>query len=142
VVACLAIWGTSRLRHSRFGRAMGAVAGSEDAAAALGVDVARVKLISFVAAAIYASIAGSLLAHAVGYISPEVFGLHMVVLGFTMLYVGGIGTTLGPLAGALLIGMLPEVIRGFRDVQDLVYGAVLILILIQAPGGIAGALKR
>lgn len=142
VAAVLAVWTAARLRRSRFGRAMGAVAGSEAAAAALGVDVARVKLVSFVTAAVYASVAGSLLAHAVGYISPEVFGLHMVILGFTMLYVGGIGTTWGPLVGALVIGMLPEVIRGFRDVQDLVYGAVLILILIRAPGGLAGALRR
>ncbi len=136
--AVVAVWTTARLRRSRFGRAMGAVAGSEDAAAALGVDVARTKLVAFVAAAIYAAVAGSLLAHAVGYVSPEVFGLHMVVLGFTMLYVGGVGTALGPLLGSLLIGMLPEVIRGFRDVQDLVYGVVLILILIRAPGGLAG----
>ena len=121
---------------------MGAVAGSEDAAAALGVDVARTKLVAFVASAVYAAVAGSLLAHAVGYVSPEVFGLHMVILGFTMLYVGGVGTSLGPLLGALLIGMLPEVIRGFRDVQDLVYGVVLILILIRAPGGLAGLLRR
>ena len=139
--ALLAAWSTARLRRSRFGRAMGAVAGSEEAAAALGIDVARTKLISFVAASVYASIAGSLLAHAVGYISPEVFGLHMVILGFTMLYVGGIGTAAGPIVGALVIGMLPELIRGFRDVQDLVYGAALILILIRAPGGLAGAAR-
>lgn len=142
MAALLAVWVTQRLRHSRFGRAMGAVAGNEDAASALGVDVAKVKRITFIAAAIYASVAGSLMAHTVGYISPEVFGLHMTVLGFTMLYVGGIGTTFGPLVGALVIGMLPEVIRGFRDVQDLVYGAVLILILIRAPGGLAGVLSR
>ncbi len=142
LAAVLACWSVWRLRRSRFGRAMGAVAGSEEAAAALGVDVARTKVITFVAAAVYASVAGSLMAHAVGYISPEVFGLHMVVVGFTMLYVGGIGTTLGPLVGAFVIGMLPEVIRGFRDVQDLVYGVVLILILIRAPGGLAGAWRR
>ena len=141
LAAAVAVWTTARLRRSRFGRAMGAVAGSEEAAAALGIDVARTKLVAFVAAAVYAALAGSLLAHAVGYISPEVFGLHMVVLGFTMLYVGGVGTALGPLLGALLIGMLPEVIRGFRDVQDLVYGVVLILILIRAPGGLAGVLR-
>lgn len=139
VSALAACWTCWRLRRSRFGRAMGALAGSEDAAAALGIDVTRVKLAAFIGSAVYASIAGSLLAHALGYISPEVFGLHMVILGFTMLYVGGIGTTAGPLVGAVVIGMLPEIIRGFRDLQDLVYGAALILILIRAPGGLAGA---
>ncbi len=140
--AAAAAWICWRLRRSRFGRALGAVAGSEEAAAALGIDVARTKLAAFVAAAVLASVAGSLLAHAVGFVSPEVFGLHMVVLGFTMLYVGGIGTTVGPIVGALAIGMLPELIRGFRDLQDLVYGAVLILILIRAPGGLAGTARR
>lgn len=139
--AIIAVWLAARLRRSRFGRAMGALAGNEDAASALGVNVAGTKLVAFVAAAVYASVSGSLLAHAVGYISPEVFGLHMVVLGFTMLYVGGVGTALGPLLGALLIGMLPELIRGFRDVQDLVYGVVLIVILIRAPGGLAGMVR-
>lgn len=139
--AWVAVWSASRLRQSRFGRAMGALAGSEEAASALGVNVPRTKLVAFVAASVYASFSGSLLAHAVGFISPEVFGLHMVVLGFTMLYVGGVGTALGPLLGALVIGMLPELIRGFRDVQDLVYGVVLILILIRAPGGLAGLVR-
>lgn len=142
VAAGLATWAGSRLRHSRFGRAMCAVAGSEEGAAALGIAVAPVKLAAFVAASVYASLAGSLLAHAVGYISPEVFGLHMVLLGFTMLYVGGIGTTFGPVVGAVVVGMLPELIRGFRDWQDLVYGAALIAILIRAPGGLAGVLRR
>ena len=142
LAASVAIWTGRRLRHSRFGRAMCAVAGSEEGAASLGIAVAPVKLAAFVAASVYASVAGSLLAHALGYISPEVFGLHMVLLGFTMLYVGGIGTTAGPLVGAVAIGTLPEVIRGFRELQDLVYGAALILILIRAPAGLAGMLRR
>ena len=53
--------------------------------------------------AAYAALAGSLFVHVVEFVSPEVFGLHMVVLGFTMLYVGGIGTVAGPMVGALII---------------------------------------
>jgi branched-chain amino acid transport system permease protein len=73
----------------------------------------------------------------VGFVSPEVFGLHMVVLAFTMLYVGGIGTVAGAALGALMIGLLPEAVRRFSEYQDLAYGALLILILIYAPGGLA-----
>ena len=133
----LAVWVSSRLKHSRMGHALAAIAGSEDAARALGSDVARYKLIAFVIAAAYAAFAGSMFAHFVGFVSPEVFGLHMVVLGFTMLYVGGIGTVFGPLVGAFIVSLLPETFRGFKDYQDLAYGAALIVILIHAPKGLA-----
>ena len=131
-------WGVARIRRSRFGRALAAIAGSEEAARALGIDVARYKLASFLISAGFAAIAGSLFVHVVGYVSPEVFGLHMVILAFTMLYVGGIGTVVGPIVGALLVSMLPETFRAFRDYQDLAYGAALIVILVYAPRGIAG----
>ncbi len=133
----LGIWVSSRLKHSRLGHALAAIAGSEDAARALGIDVARYKLIAFVVAAVYAAISGSLFAHFVGFVSPEVFGLHMVVLGFTMLYVGGIGTVMGPLVGSFIISLLPETFRGFKEYQDLAYGAALIVLLIYAPKGLA-----
>lgn len=133
----LAVWVSSRLKHSRMGHALAAIAGSEDAARALGIDVARYKLIAFVIAAAYAAFAGSMFVHFVGFVSPEVFGLHMVVLGFTMLYIGGIGTVFGPLIGALIVSLLPETFRGFKEYQDLAYGAALIVILIYAPNGLA-----
>jgi branched-chain amino acid transport system permease protein len=79
---------------------------------------------------VYAAIAGSLFVHIVGFVSPEVFGLSMVVLGFTMLYVGGISTITGPLVGAVVINLLPETVRGLKEYQDLVYGAAQILLLI------------
>lgn len=126
-----------RLKESRFGMALAAIAGSEDAAKALGINVARYKLAAFVIAAVYAAVAGSLMAHFVGFVSPEVFGLHMVISGFMMLYVGGIGSIAGPLFGALIVSLLPETFRAFKDYQDLAYGAALIIILIFAPKGAA-----
>src|SRR4051812_1021248 len=137
IVGTLGILGAAGIRHSRLGRAFVAVAGSEDAARALGIDVARYKLIAFLISAFYAAVSGSLFVHAVGFVSPEVFGLHMVVLAFTMLYVGGIGTVAGAALGALVIALLPETLRRFSEYQDLAYGALLILILIYAPGGLA-----
>ncbi|WP_443112641.1 ABC transporter permease subunit, partial [Escherichia coli] len=92
-----------------------AVAGSEEAARALGIDVARYKLAAFLMSVGFAALAGSLFVHVVGFVSPEVYGLHMVILSFTMLYVGGIGTVAGPLIGALIVSLLPEAFRGFKD---------------------------
>lgn len=137
VVLCVALLAAYRLKESRFGMALTAIAGSEDAAKALGIDVSHYKLAAFLIAAVYAAVAGSLLVHFVGFVSPEVFGLHMVIAGFMMLYVGGIGSIAGPVFGALIISLLPETFRAFKDYQDLAYGAALIIILIFAPKGAA-----
>jgi len=137
IIVALSTLAAARLRASRFGRALAAIAGSEDAARALGIDVARYKLAAFLVSAAYAALAGSLFVHVVEFVSPEVFGLNMVVLAFTMLYVGGIGTLGGPVLGAMIVSLLPEIFRGFKDYQDLFYGAGLILLLIYAPKGLA-----
>jgi branched-chain amino acid transport system permease protein len=137
IVLLLGVWIAQRLKDSRFGRALRAIAGSEAAANALGIDIARYKLAAFVVAAVYASVAGSLFAHFIGFISPEVFGLSMVTLSFTMLYLGGIGTIWGPIVGAVIVSMLPELFRGLKELQDIAYAAVLILILIFFPRGLA-----
>ena len=138
MIVVLSTLAAARLRASRFGRALAAIAGSEDAARALGIEVARYKLAAFLVSAAYAALAGSLFVHVVEFVSPEVFGLHMVVLAFTMLYVGGISTIGGPILGAVIVSLLPEVFRGLKDYQDLFYGAGLILLLIYAPKGLAG----
>jgi branched-chain amino acid transport system permease protein len=138
MIAGVAIAVTYQVTHSRVGLAFRALATNEDAAQSLGVNVARFKLIAFVISAVFASIGGSMLAHYVTYISPEVFGLYMVVLIFTMLFVGGISTTLGPLIGAVIITIFPEVLRQFHSARELLYGLVLLLILLFAPRGVFG----
>jgi branched-chain amino acid transport system permease protein len=125
-----------RITHSRLGRALGAVAGNEEAARALGIDVSRYKLVAFAVSAVYASVAGSLLAHYVSFISPEVFGLSMVTLLFTMLFLGGIGTPLGPVLGAVLISVLPAMLSRFEDYRQLVYGVLLLAVILFAPRGL------
>jgi branched-chain amino acid transport system permease protein len=137
VIVALATVAAARLRGSRFGRALAAIAGSENAARSLGIKVANYKLAAFLVSAAYAAVAGSLFVHVVEFVSPEVFGLHMVVLAFTMLYVGGIGTLGGPILGAVIVSLLPEIFRGLKDYQDLFYGAGLIVLLIYAPKGLA-----
>ena len=138
LIAGVAVAVAYQVTHSRVGLAFRALATNEDAAQSLGVNVARFKLIAFVMSAVFASIGGSMLAHYVTYISPEVFGLYMVILVFTMLFVGGISTTLGPLIGAIIITIFPEVLRQFHSARELLYGLVLLLILLFAPRGVFG----
>lgn len=138
LIAAIAIWVTHRLYHSRTGFALRSIAGNEDAAQSLGVNVARYKLLAFVISAVFASVGGSMFAHYVTYISPEFFGLYMMILLFTMLFVGGINTTFGPLIGAVVITLFPEMLRRFNSARELVYGIVLLVILLFAPRGIYG----
>jgi len=137
VLLLVGLWISHRLRDSRFGRALRAISGSESGAAALGIRVSRYKLVAFIIAALYASAAGSLFAHVVGFISPEVFGLQMVVVTFTMLYVGGVGTVYGPVIGAVVASLLPEIFRSTGRFQDIAYAAVLLLMLIFMPKGLS-----
>ncbi len=141
VLVLFGLWISYRLRNSRFGRALRAISASEPGAAALGIRVSHYKLVAFVIAAVYASAAGSLFAHVIGFISPEVFGLQMVVVTFTMLYVGGVGTVLGPAIGAIIASLLPEVFRSTGRFQDIAYALVLLLLLIFMPKGLS-ALAR
>jgi branched-chain amino acid transport system permease protein len=138
VILLIGVWISGRLRNSRFGRALRAISTSELGAAALGIRISRYKLAAFVIAAVYASAAGSLFAHVVGFISPEVFGLQMVVVTFTMLYVGGVGTVLGPALGAIIASLLPEIVRSTGRFQDIAYALVLLLMLIYVPKGLSG----
>jgi branched-chain amino acid transport system permease protein len=135
ILVALGLWIATRIAHSRVGRALAAIAGSEEAAAGLGVNVARYKLVSFTLSAVYASVAGSLLAHYVTFISPEVFGLDMITLLFTMLFVGGIGTTFGPLLGAIIISLLPAWLGDFSNYRQFIYGFILVLMILFAPKG-------
>jgi len=135
VVLLLGVWIANRLRDSRFGRALRAIAGSEAAANALGIDIARYKLAAFVVAAVYASVAGSLFAHFIGF---HLTGGVRAVDGDALIHhalLGGIGTIWGPIIGAVIVSMLPEAFRGLKELQDIAYAAVLILILIFFPRG-------
>jgi len=128
--------------HSRVGRALRAIHGSELAANAMGVNTFKYKIQVFVLSAIYASIAGSLYAHFITFISPGTFGLHFSILLVTMVVVGGMSNVWGALMGTVLLGVLPELLRGFKDYDILIYGSILLLILLFAPQGLFGLISK
>ncbi|MFZ5564700.1 MAG: branched-chain amino acid ABC transporter permease [Thermodesulfobacteriota bacterium] len=142
------------LIHSRVGRGLMAVHGSEDAAGSLGVNTARYKIQVFVLSAIYAGVAGSLYAHYVNYIDPGPFGVTHSVLLVTMVAVGGIHHIWGAVGGAVFLSLLPELLSMLSeyfegtgiayqsDYDTLVYGAILLLVMLFLPEGIAGGLNN
>ena len=104
-----------RLRLSRHGRAYVAIRESEVAASAMGVPIARVKIEAFVLSAMLAGVAGNLYAHLFRYVSPDVFTFDVSVGLMLMLLVGGVGTIAGSVVGAVMLTMLPEVLRFTRE---------------------------
>jgi len=140
--ALLALILTLNLVHSRVGRALRTLHTGEVAASSVGVHVARYKLQAFVWSALLACLAGSFYAHFVTFVSPSSFDLKASILFVTMVVVGGLSSVWGAVIGAVLLGLLPEVLRGFRDYDILVYGGILLGIMLFAPQGLIGALRE
>ena len=118
------------LMHSRTGRALKAIHGSELASNAMGLDVAMIKVKVFVLSAVCASLAGGLYAHYVSFISPSSFSLFYSILVLMMVVVGGITNLWGAVVGSVAITILPELLRKFEEFDVLVYGLILTLALL------------
>ena len=144
-VGALAYLLIRRLVYSRAGRAMIALRENEALAASVGIDVTRYLVLATFLAAGIAGAAGALYAHYVRIVDPEVFSFIYTVTMVIMVITGGKGTLAGPLVGGLIFGLLPEVLRAFSippEIQWVIYGALMILIVYFLPEGIVPALSR
>jgi branched-chain amino acid transport system permease protein len=128
--------------HSRVGRALRSIHGSETAANAMGVNTSSYKMQVFVASAMVASLAGTYYAHYVTFVSPTTFDANMSILLVTMVVVGGMSNVWGALLGAVLLGTLPEYLRTFGDYDIVIYGGVMLVIMMFAPEGLAGSIGQ
>jgi branched-chain amino acid transport system permease protein len=100
------------------------------------VDTARLKIWVFVVSAVYASLAGSLYAHFVTFISPSSFGFMFSVKLVTMVVVGGMASVWGAVFGAATLTALPEVLVAFHDYEILIFGFILMVVMIFLPQGL------
>ena len=125
-----------RLRRSRVGRAFESIKEDETAAGLMGVDVASFKMLAFVLGAAIAGLAGALNAHLTFFISPGEYGFDRAVDILTMTILGGIGSLSGPVVGAVVLTLLPELLRSFKDFRLVVNGFILVLIVLFLPKGI------
>ncbi len=135
-------WLARRLMESRFGRALVTIRENEIVARCNGINVARVKLAVFTLSAFYAGIGGALYALTLGYIVPDTFGLAQITLHFSIVVLGGLLSLYGAVVGAVLLTILPEALRDFQALQEIVYGLVLMVVVLVVPDGLAGLLKR
>ena len=130
-----------RLAHSRFGRAMAAIRQDEIATELLGLDVRAYKLFCFVAGAGLAGLAGALNAHYTFFIGPSEFGFERAVEILAMGVLGGVSSPWGAALGAVLITLLPEMLRGLGHYRPLINGLILIVIILYSPNGIWALLQ-
>lgn len=124
--------------NSRHGRNMVAIREEEMASQIIGIDVFKYKLMSLAISALYAGIAGGLMAHYLGFIQPIMFKLVKSTELTIIVIFGGLGSVSGSVIGALLLTFLPEILRSFYEWRLVVYGAAVILIMITRPQGIMG----
>jgi branched-chain amino acid transport system permease protein len=131
-----------RLEQSRFGRALNCLRDDDVAAEGSGINVAHYKLAAFMVGAAWAGMAGCIYAAKMTTISPESFSFWESVLVFTLIILGGSGSTPGVLLGAFLIVGLPEVFRGFANARMLIFGAAMVAMMVFRKQGILPAPPR
>jgi branched-chain amino acid transport system permease protein len=134
----------ARIVNSPFGRAMIALRENETLALAVGVNVTKYLVLAAVVSGAMAGAAGGLYAHYILIIDPMIFMFLNTVTMVIMVIAGGKGTLAGPLVGGLIFGIAPVVLREYvrPEVQWILYGALMILIVYALPEGIVPAIER
>jgi branched-chain amino acid transport system permease protein len=133
-----------RLVQSRAGRAMIALRENEPLATSVGVDVTRFLVLATVVSAGMAGAAGAIYAHYVRIVDPDVFLFIYTVTMVIMVVTGGKGTLAGPVVGGVIFGLMPEILRAAQikpEVQWVIYGVLMILVVYFLPQGIVPALR-
>ncbi len=128
----------SRIIDSRVGRTFMAIREDELAAQSVSINIFRAKVLSFVIATFFAGIAGAFFAHHARFVSADSFKLEETFLILTMLIVGGMGSFIGPIIGAVSLVILPELFRFLSEYRGVVYGFIMIAAILFRPEGIAG----
>jgi branched-chain amino acid transport system permease protein len=122
------------------GRAFIALRESEIAAQTIGIDLARYKTIAFAISAFYTGVAGGLFAYLITYISPDAFTIELSIDFIAMIVIGGMGSILGSVIGAVILTGMTQLLAQLLDLQVLIFGISLIVFMIFMPKGISGML--
>lgn len=142
ILLVLVTWATLNLIDSPAGRALQAIHGSEVASRVVGVDIVRFKVRIFVLSAVIASVAGSLSAHYVGFVTPGIAGFFHSIELATMVVTGGMASIFGSIIGAALLTVLPQLLSAFEGWETVVFGMILMLTMIFMPKGLVPTLHQ
>jgi branched-chain amino acid transport system permease protein len=142
IFCALVLAGYVLLADSHIGRAWRALATGQDIAATLGIDVPGLKLMAFVIAAVVASIAGSLYVEFTSFVGPDLYDINIILSLFFMLFIGGRGSTIGPIIGAGIVVIVPQLMSGLERYQNLIFFVILLLLLLIRPAGLFGRMRE
>jgi branched-chain amino acid transport system permease protein len=131
-----------RLNHSRIGRAWIAMREDQDAAAVMGINILKYKLLAFIIGASFAGIGGAIFAARQGSIFPENFSLMVSINVLCLIIIGGMGSITGVIIGAIILIGLPEVLREVQQYRMLVFGGLLVITMIFRPTGFIPSARR
>jgi len=136
------IFVVNRLQNSRIGRAWIALREDEVACEAMGVDRRKTKLTAFALGATWAGMAGVIFAAKTTFINPASFTIWESIIILCIVVLGGMGSIIGVIVGALILILLPEYLRAFSEYRMLIFGAMLVLMMVFRPGGIVSDVRR
>jgi branched-chain amino acid transport system permease protein len=139
LVSIMALWLIGR---SHIGRAMEAMRQDSVAAAVMGVNTRRYQLGALLCSAILAGVAGALSAHVSSFIGPNEYGFEPAVTILSFALLGGIGSPLAAVVGAVILTLLPELLRGFADLRLVVNGVIIVLAVLFLPRGLVSFRMR
>jgi branched-chain amino acid transport system permease protein len=133
LLTVIVVKATSNLMRSKIGRAIVAIRENESATASLGIYTARYIILAFVWSGSVIGIAGAMFAVLTERVLPEAFGLTEVIIHFGMVLVGGTGSIVGSVLGAITLTALPEYFRQFPGMDELFFGIIIVLVLLFLP---------
>ena len=133
------IWVMHRIVGSLLGRTFMAIRNGDDLAESLGINLMRNKVLAFMLSVFYAGMAGGLYAGFVRFLGPGIAGVEHTFDMTMYMLVGGLGTLLGPLLGAVTVPWLTQYLQFLQEYRFVVFGPVLILLVIFLPHGIVGS---
>ena len=135
-LAAVTVYVIGALVNSTYGRGFIAVHDDEVAASAMGINPTRYKVTAFVIGAFFAGVAGGLYAHHKSFLSPGGFDFMKSIDIVVMVILGGMGRTAGVVLAAILLTILPEVLRSFADYRMIIYSLLIILLMLLRPQGL------
>ena len=134
--AAVTVYVVTALVHSTYGRGFIAVRDDEVAASAMGINPTKYKVTAFVIGAFFAGIAGGLYAHSKQFLTPGGFGFMQSITFVVMVILGGMGNTIGVIIAAVLLTLLPEILRPIAEYRMIIYSLLLIILMLTRPQGL------
>lgn len=128
----------TRILDSRIGRGITAVRDDYTAAEAMGIKSSRYKVMAFVISSMFAGMAGAFYAHYMSFISPVSLSFDQSTLILSMTIMGGLGNLTGSVVGAVILTVLPEILRPLMEWRQVFYGALLVAVIYFRPSGLLG----